>query len=391
MDAEKGSVVRVGRGGINWQRGAGMVVCFAAAVAVLWLLLRYVLWIALPFVLAFWLSRLVKPIVGRICRRGKIPRAPIAAVLVILLAGGVVLLCLQGLRRAFDELSRLVSEIATDREGVVAAMSRLFERAGSISEHIPFLRHFEDAPGYADFCAWLDGAAGAMVDRLVSSIGDALPDAAMAVAGWLPGALVFVTVLLLACYYFSADDGRLREGVLRRAERWLPPTWWDRILLVGRRLRGLLRRYLRAYLTLGFFTFLEVFIGLTVLGLRYAFVLALVIAVIDFLPLLGTGVVLIPWGAVSLLLGEYRMGVGLLVLYGVCTLLRQLMEPRFVGRGLGLHPLASLLAMYAGLRLFGVPGMLLLPLLVAAFVGMLPAPPPPPASEPPPTDTDNTL
>lgn len=379
------------RQGISWTRGAGMVVCFAAALVILWLTLRYVLWAALPFGLAYLLSRLVKPVVNRICRKGKIPRAPVAAVAVILLAGGVVLLCLQGIRRAIDELTRLIGELAADREGVVAAMSRLFERASSISEHIPFLQHFEDAPGYAEFCKRLDGAVGAAVDRLVSSVGDALPDAAMAVAGWLPGALVFVTVLLLACYYFSADDGRLSEGFSRRAEAWLPPAWWDRILLVGRRLRGLLRRYLRAYLILGFFTFLEVFIGLTVLGLRYAFILAVVIAVIDFLPLLGTGVVLIPWGAVSLLLGEYRLGVGLFVLYGICTLLRQLMEPRFVGRGLGLHPLVSLLAMYAGLRFFSVAGMLLLPLLVAAVVGMLPSPAPAPASEPLPADADNTL
>ena len=378
-------------GGINWQRGAGMVVCFAAAVAVFWVLFRYVLWVALPFLLAYLLSRLVRPAVARICRWVRLPRALVAGILVILLAGGVVLLALQGIRRGLDELGRLMEELAADKEGVVAAMQGLFERAGSISEHIPFLRHFEDTPGYADFCARLDGWVQAGIDRLVAAVGNALPNAAMAVAGWLPGALVFVTVLLLACYYFSADNGRLRAGLVARAEAWLPPVWWDRATFAGRRLRGLLRRYFRAYLLLGFFTFLEVFIGLTVLGLRYAFLLAVLIAVIDFLPLLGTGVVLIPWGVIAMLLGEYRLGVGVLILYGVCTLLRQLMEPRLVGRGLGLHPLMSLLSMYAGLRLYGVAGMLLLPLLVAAVAGMLPPPAPTPASEPPPADTDNTL
>lgn len=362
---------------INWQRGAGMVVCFAAAVAVFWLLFRYALWVALPFLVAYLLSRLIKPIVARICRRGRIPRSLVAGALVILLAGGVVLLALQGIRRGVDELGRLLGELAADKDGVVAAMRGLFERASSVSEHIPFLRHFEDAPGYADFCSRLDGLVSAGIDRLISSVGNALPDAAMAVAGWLPGALIFVTVLLLACYYFSADDGRLRDGFSRRAEAWVSPVWRDRMTFAGRRLRGLLRRYLRAYLLLGFFTFLEVFIGLSVLGVRYAFLLSWLIALIDFLPLLGTGVVLIPWGAVSLLLGEYRLGVGLLILYGICTLLRQLMEPRFVGRGLGLHPLVSLLSMYTGLRFFGVAGMLLLPLLVAAFVSMLPDPAPP--------------
>lgn len=391
MTGARGGRSRQDGGGVNWQRGAGMVVCFTAAVAVFWVLFRYVLWVALPFLLAYLLSRLIRPIVARICRRGRIPRALVAGILVVLLAGGVVLLALQGVRRGLDELGHLIQELAADKEGVVAAVQGLFERAGSISEHIPFLRHFEDAPGYADFCARLDGLVQAGIDRLVAAVGNALPNAAMAVAGWLPGALVFVTVLLLACYYFSADNGRLRAGLVARAEVWLPPAWWDRATLAGRRLRGLLRRYFRAYLLLGFFTFLEVFIGLTVLGLRYAFLLAVLIAAIDFLPLLGTGVVLIPWGVVALLLGEYRLGVGVLILYGVCTLLRQLMEPRLVGRGLGLHPLMSLLSMYAGLRLYGVAGMLLLPLLVAAAVGMLPPPAPATASEAAPTDTDNTL
>ncbi len=363
-------------------RGAGWVVCLVAALLVFWLLFRYVLGVALPFFLAYLLSRLIRPVVARLCRNRRRLRAPVAAALVILLVGGVSALAVSGIRRGVGELGRLLSELAADTDGVVAAVGQLVERAGSISEHIPFLRHFEDTPGYADFCAKLDGMVEAGIDRLVTSLGAALPDAAMTVAGWLPGALIFLTVLLLACYYFSADDGRLSSGFRQRMELWLPPTWQDRLTLVGRRLGRLGRRYARAYVLLGFFTFLEVFIGLTVLGVRYAFLLAWLIALVDFLPLLGTGVILIPWGLVCLLLGQYRLGVGLCILYGICTLLRQLMEPRFLGRGLGLHPLVSLVAMYTGLRFFGVAGMLLVPLLVAGLGSLLPEPQGPDALPP---------
>ncbi len=372
---------RGGRG-INWTRGAGMVICAVAALLVFRFLFRYVLGVALPFLVAYLLSRLIKPVVSRLCRRGRIPRPLVAGALVVLLVGGVTLLVISGIRRGVGELGRFISELAADTDGVVAAVTGLIERAGSLSEHIPFLRHFEDTPGYAEFCARLDGMVEAGIDRLVTAVGNALPDAAMAVAGWLPGAFVFVTVLLLACYYFSADDGRLSDGVRRRYEAWVPDAVRDRLGPVGHRLRRLGRQYVRAYVILGFFTFLEVFIGLSVLGIRYAFLLSWLIAIVDFLPLLGTGVILIPWGVISLLLGEYRLGVGLLILYGICTLLRQLMEPRFIGRGLGLHPLASLIAMYAGLRFFGVAGMLLLPLLFAALISLLPEPRtevPPPA------------
>ena len=96
-----------------------------------------------------------------------------------------------------------------------------------------------------------------------------------------------------------------------------------------------------------------------------ALILAILIAVVDFLPLLGTGIILIPWAVVSLLLGEVRLGIGLLVLYAVSSVLRQIFEPKLIGDGLGLHPLLSLAAMYGGLRLFGVWGMILAPLAAA--------------------------
>jgi predicted PurR-regulated permease PerM len=107
------------------------------------------------------------------------------------------------------------------------------------------------------------------------------------------------------------------------------------------------------------------------LRVPYAFILALLTALVDFLPLLGTGIILIPWAIVSLLLGEVRLGVGLLVLYAVSSVIRQILEPKLIGDGLGLHPLLSLAAMYSGLRLFGVWGMILAPLAVAGLLSMM--------------------
>ena len=121
------------------------------------------------------------------------------------------------------------------------------------------------------------------------------------------------------------------------------------------------KKYVRAYLALGGITFGEMFLGLTLLKVPYAFLIAWGIALIDFLPLLGTGAVLIPWAAVTLVTGNPGLGLGLLILFGVSTLVRQFVEPRLLGAELGLHPLVSLLAVYAGWRLFGVWGMMLAP------------------------------
>ena len=97
--------------------------------------------------------------------------------------------------------------------------------------------------------------------------------------------------------------------------------------------------------------------------MRYAFTLALFISILDFLPVLGVGTILLPWACGLFLLGNYRLGLGLIILWGVVTLIRQLVEPHIVSRSIGLHPLITLLAVYVGFRLFSLPGMLALPFL----------------------------
>ncbi len=352
-------------GRMDLRRGAAAIICIAAGVLVLWLGFRYALGIAAPFILAWLLSRLVKPLVGALTSRTRIPRGAWAAGLVILTVGGFVGLAVSGIRRGIRELSTLAEELAADTNGLAAAIEGALSRARSLSSRIPFLRHFENTPGYEDFCARIDGLVEEGAGRLVSSITARLPDAAMTVAGWVPEAFIFITVTLLACYYFSADDGRIGRSVSAFILRLTPASLRDRMPPWGRRLRRLGRQYLRACFLLGLLTFLQMFIGLALLRVPYAFILAFLIALVDFLPLLGTGIILIPWAVLSLLLGEVKLGIGLLILYAVSSVIRQILEPKLIGEGLGLHPLLSLAAMYAGLRLFGVWGMILAPLVTA--------------------------
>lgn len=349
----------------DWQRLAAVLFCTAVGALALWLAFRYALGILLPFLLAWLLSRVVKPLTERLCRRAPIPRGLCAAGLVILTVGGAAGLAIAGVRRGVGELTRLVSELAADTEGLAGAVESVLSKLESVSSHIPFLRRFEDAPFYADLCASVDSLVESGVAKLTETVTARLPGAAMTVAGLVPSVFIFLTVTLLACYYFTADDGRLGKGLGAALARVVPVPLRDRLPPIGRRLRRLGRQYLRACLLLGLLTFCLCFIGLAILRVPYAFILALLLAVVDLLPLLGTGVILIPWGMICLLLGQVKLGIGLLVLYGAATLIRQVLEPKLIGEGLGLHPLVSLFSMYAGLKLFGVWGMILAPLVAA--------------------------
>ena len=111
-------------------------------------------------------------------------------------------------------------------------------------------------------------------------------------------------------------------------------------------------------------TFIELFVGFLILGIDYSFVLAILIAVLDILPVLGTAVVLAPWGIILLLMKNYFLGVGMLILLLIISIVRQIIEPKILGDSFGVHPLVSLITLYIGLKLFGVVGMVLLPMIV---------------------------
>lgn len=363
--------------GVDWPRLAAMVVCVGAALLLFWLFMTYALGILLPFLLAWVLSLVIRPLVRWVTAHTKLPRGPVAAVLVLLLTGLAVWALTLGVQRAVSELEKFIIRFSESSGDVPAGgdvrslFSQVMDWVNSLSEHLPIMRHFEEHPGFASFCAWLDASVQAAVMRLVERISASLSAAAVQLVRSLPSMLVFLVVLLLSCYYFSADDGRLRAGMMSllppRSRAWCQARWpaWRT------RLSRFSRHYLRAYLLLGLITFVEMFAGLSIIGVPYAFLFAILIAVVDFLPVFGTGTVLIPWAVIRFITQDTRGGLGLLILYGVSVIVREVAEPRLLGASLGIHPLLSLASMYAGLQLFGLPGMILSPLFAVAIKGAL--------------------
>ena len=129
--------------------------------------------------------------------------------------------------------------------------------------------------------------------------------------------------------------------------------------------------YIRAQLIIMTIVFTILLIGFSILGVKTAVLFAFIIAVIDMIPILGTGTVLLPWAVISLLQSNYKLAVGLVIIYLVVLLTRQLIEPKIVGSQIGLHPLATLLAMYTGYKLIGMFGMILGPITAILIVSLV--------------------
>ena len=215
--------------------------------------------------------------------------------------------------------------------------------------------------------------------QLVNEVGKALASTAAGyatrfsawlvgmVAAWavsIPGALIQIIITVVSSFYIATDY----RSVLAFFKRLIPASRRDSVVQVVRYARAAVVAYIKSYSILFCITFGELWIGLSILNIPYALALAFGIAIFDLMPILGVGGVLLPWGGLALILGNLKMGIGILVLYLIIAAVRNCVEPRIVGREIGLHPLATLVAMVVGLRLAGLMGMMLLPVSLVAVV-----------------------
>ena len=192
---------------------------------------------------------------------------------------------------------------------------------------------------------------------------NALPLVSGYVAG-IPGFVTKTTITVVATFFFAADYDKI-VGILKGM---LPEKWKEGLRKMKIYSINVIGVYIRAYSLLLMVTFAELTVGLLIMRVPHAVLLALAIAVFDVLPVLGTGGILIPWGIVMAVRGNLKMAVGMLVLYLVIAAVRNILEPGLVGKQIGLHPLAALIAMFLGLKLLGLAGMIGLPVALSVVV-----------------------
>jgi sporulation integral membrane protein YtvI len=186
------------------------------------------------------------------------------------------------------------------------------------------------------------------------------------VVGALPAIALFTIALMLSTYMISSDY----PGVTRFIINQIPQNWRGRVLQIGKSFIPTLGKWLKAQGILIAMNAGLAFIGFMFLRVEYTIIMVGVIAVVDALPIVGSGFVLLPWAVFCFMTDEPGMGMGLIILYLVLTLVRGISEPRIVGAQIGLPPLISLLAIYAGFKLMGVFGMILFP-FIAIFIVQL--------------------
>ncbi len=315
---------------------------------------RYVLPIALPFLLGAGLALSAEPVVSLLSGKLRVKRllaSGIGVTAVFTLALTILVLLVASLVRQLGRLSGMLPQLG---DAVQQGMTSARQWALEMSEKLP--ESVGQVASRLTENLFSDGSA--LMQEAVSRVPKAATEL---IAGLSEGALVVFTAVLSG-YMFSARLPRLRAWCREK----LPASWRETYLPALKRIRRSLGGWLLAQGKLMGITFILLAAGFLLLRVENALLLAFVIALVDAFPVLGTGTVLIPWSLVCLLQGNSALAIGLLGVYLVVWLTRSVLEPRILGKELGLDPLVTLAAIYAGFRLLGIGGMLLAPLMAMA-------------------------
>lgn len=333
-----------------WNR----ILCIGGVCLLLWLGARYLLPVAVPFLLGGGVALAAEPGIRALQKTVKCPRFPAAALcvsLTLMLTAGVF---------------SLLGAVTVRELGNLAKMAPAVEQGLTVLEDW-MITLADRAP---------DGIRPALINTvtntfrdgtaLVEQVSGKLPGAVASLLGWLSNGALTVGTGILAGFMISARLPKIKAWIKAK----LPEKWNDQILPGIRKVKKTFGRWLKAQLKLMGVTWLVVTVGFLLLKVKYAPVWAALVALVDAVPVLGTGTVLIPWAIVRFLQADTLQGVGLLITYGAAWLTRSVLEPRLVGKSLGIDPLISLAAFYAGFKFWGVLGMVLAPMSVALLKGL---------------------
>ena len=333
------------------------VTYLALVLALGYLALKYALPLLMPFVLAFVIAYVLRRPIRFLSRVVHVPKGLVAVLLVVLTYGVIgLLLALAGIRITAT-ITSLVQQIPSFYYShILPALTELFTWLEELLAKLD--------PSLMSALQELQTQLIDMLWQLVSSFSGLLlggVSLATSLATSLPSFLIRMLLMVISTFFITIDYEKIVRfclGCLRGNTRRV-------VLQIKAYVVGTLFVCIRSYALIMCITFVELSIGLSIIGIERAMLVALLIAIFDILPVLGTGGIMIPWVILSALGGDLPQALALLVLYVIITVIRNIIEPRIVGAQIGLHPVLTLMSMFVGNHLFGIVGLFGLPILLS--------------------------
>lgn len=308
----------------------------------------------MPFVIGWFISYIATPVVNWLEKRLKIAKKLGLTILIVgVLAVFMWLIYLAG-SKLVEEVIRLIQDMPSLYEDAENGLRSIGASFAGVFGMLPEGIQEGWTTMFNNFDQTMGEIIGKFSDPAVTATGNA--------AKRIPSILISVIVTIVSAYFFIAD----REELIIWSKKIAPDPIVRRMTLVMDNLKYAVGGYFKAQFKIMAVVFVILTVGFMAVGIHFSFLLALLIAFLDFLPFFGTGTALLPWALYKLLVGNYKMALALIVIYAVTQLVRQLIQPKLVGDSVGLNPLLTLVLLYIGYRIGSVLGMIL-----AVPVGMI--------------------
>ena len=308
----------------------------------------------LPFVIGLVIALAAAPLVRFLERRVKLMRRFTSMAIIVGALALIVLLLWLILSNLIREGYRFLQDAPALLDSMGEELRHTIMKLQQILKVLPDDVHQSIFSGMDNL--------GKVISDSISSMSAPAMEVVSSVARSIPDILVDTVVILMSAYFFLADYDKLLE----KAKKIMPDMFVRAMAFLKKTSGEIVGSYFLAQFRIMFVIAVVLAVGLTIAGVSYSGLVAVLIAVLDFLPIFGTGTVLIPWALIKLLNGSYSAAVFLLVLYGLTQLIRQLIQPKLIGDTMGMNPLLTLLFLYVGYQLGGFTGMIL-----AVPVGMI--------------------
>jgi len=328
---------------------AGLLLC-------LWVGLHIIPYIA-PFLISFGAAAVMEPAVSALQRRGvaRSMGAGIMTAMVLFLVGGLISCCAIGGAHLVSSYARKTPEL----------LSALKDAALTLQQKFFLLLRSAPEGLEQDLVTAAENISG-QLSQLPTLISQKALDGMTAVAKQSSGWVLFLCTALIGIYFFSAYYQDIHCFILRQ----LPEDTKQKLRLIRSVIGGAVTGYLKVQCIISGVTFLILLAAFAMMNIDDMFTAALIIAIVDALPILGSGAILIPWAVITLALGNFPQAVGLMLVYGVLLIAHNLLQTKLMGSHLGLHPVTALMSLYIGWKLGGIPGMLLLPVVCVLLTSL---------------------
>ncbi len=328
-------------------------VYFLICIGLGYIALKYLFSFLAPFLIGFLVAFILQRGINFVSGKLRIPKKIVAIIFVVLfytIIGLLLFLVGFGLFAGLKDLIERLPQIYTnDIEPIIKSGFDTIENF-MVRYDLTFLQIIED----------LHVSLSQSIGKIVSDVSAKMISAITTMVTFVPGIFLAIILAVISSVFFVVDYNNITQFIVNQ----LPERYINGLVKLKNFAGKTGLKYIKAYILLMLITFSELAVGLSILQVERALTIAALVAFIDFLPVFGTGLVIIPWSILAFIKGDITMGIGLAVLYVIIAIVRNTLEPRLIGKQIGVHPLVMLISMYIGARTLGFIGLLFFPIIV---------------------------